>query len=345
MKIKANIYKKFLQEIIDLVIQTRIKATQNLNKERTELYYNIGKSIVLKQEKEGWGKSIVEKLSVDMQQELGSTTGFSPENLWKMRQFYLTYQENNELLQLACKIPWGHNIVILTKIKNLNEIKYYIESIASFGWTRDVLINQIKAQAFERHKLLPKQHNFNMSLTPYLAEQAEESLKSEYNLDFLGITRPIHEKQLENRLIEKLKQFLMELGYGFCYIGNQYRIALEDKEYFVDLLFYHRKLRCLIAIDLKIGDFEPEYAGKMNLYLNLLDDKAKMEEENPSIGIILCAGKKNIEVEYTLRTIYKPIAVAKYELGKPKKLPLKLRKELPSPDELSNMIKSEIENE
>ncbi len=211
------------------------------------------------------------------------------------------------------------------------------------GWSRNVLLNQIKANAFIRHKQFPKQHNFKKTLPTHLQVQADEMLKGTYDFGFLGVNRPMHERQLENRLIEKLKYFILELGYGFSYIGSQHRLELGRKEYFVVLLFFHRKLRCLVAIDLKIASFEPEFAGKMNFYLNLLDDMVRMSDENPSIGIILCAEKNSVEVDYALKGIEKPIAVAEYQLKK--SIPKALKGQLPSVKELTELIMREIKND
>ncbi len=339
-KIEKSAYNALLNEVKSEVIKARLKAASLLNSEQVRLYYNVGRCIVEKQHSEAWGKSVVEKLSHDLQKELGSSEGFSPQNLWYMRQFYSEYKGNKEMLSMASMIPWGQNIVIFSKIKRKEERKYYFKATSQLGWSRNVLLNQIKANAYGRHKKLPKQHNFRKALPSHLQGQADEMLKSKYNLDFLGINKPIHERQFENRLIERIKKFILELGYGFSFIGNQYRIQLNAKEYFVDLLFFHRHLQCLVAIDLKIGSFEPEFAGKMNFYLNLLDDQVKLVNENPSIGIILCAEKNSVEVEYALKGINKPIAVSEYELRKT--IPKKLQKQLPSSKELSDLISTEF---
>lgn len=217
-----------------------------------------------------------------------------------MRQFFLEYQSSPALQELAFRIPWGQNILILTKIKEEQQRHYYLSKTIEASWSRNTLLNQIKAKAHAKHNLLSKQHNFKNTLPAHLTEQANEILKSDYNLEFLGIAEPLLERQLENRLVENIKDFILELGYGFSYIGNQYRLSLNDKEYFVDLLFFQRKLKCLVAIDLKIGSFEPEFAGKINFYLNLLNEQVKLSDENSSIGIILCAEKNTIEVEYAV---------------------------------------------
>ena len=189
-----------------------------------------------------------------------------------MRQFYREYKDETELLELAMKIPWGQNLLIMHQVKDLEERRYYLNATDKLGWSRSVLLNQIKANAYQKHLIEPKQNNFENTLPIHLSEQANEALKSEYNLDFLGINNSVLERELENRLIENIRDLLLELGYGFSFIGNQYRLKLNQKEYFIDLLFYHRFLKCLVAIELKTVEFEPEFAGKMNFYLELLDE-------------------------------------------------------------------------
>jgi len=259
-----------------------------------------------------------------------------------MRQFYLEYKNESELLDLAVKIPWGQNLLIMHQVKDLDERKYYLNAIDKLGWSRAVLLNQIKANAYQHHLINPKQSNFEIALPTHLSEQANEALKSEYNLDFLGISKPVMERELENRLIEKIRDLLLELGYGFSFIGNQHRLKLNQKEYFIDLLFYHRMLKCLVAIELKTVEFEPEFAGKMNFYLELLDEQEKQPDDNPSIGIILCPTKDNIEVEYSLRTNTKPIGVSEYKLTH--ELPKKLKGKVPTSKELKQILTMAIRN-
>ena len=218
-----------------------------------------------------------------------------------------------KLPQPVAVLPWGHNRLILSKIKNRDEALYYAEAAAKMGWTRNLLLNFIKADTYHNAKKLPKLHNFDTTLPEHLQDQADEMLKTTYNIGFLGITHHIKERELERRLVEKIKLFLLELGEGFSFVGNQHRLILNKKEYFVDLLFFNRKIKSLVAIDLKIGAFEPEFVGKMNHYLGLLDDQMKMSDENPSIGIILCAEKDHIDVEVALRDFHKPIGVAEYK--------------------------------
>jgi len=227
--------------------------------------------------------------------------------------------ENNIPPQAVAVLPWGHNRLILSKIKDRQEAIYYAEASVKMGWTRNLLLNFIKADTYHSAKELPKLHNFELTLPEHLQEQADEMLKTTYNLGFLGVKHQIKERELERRLVEKIKLFLLELGEGFSFISNQHRLTLGRKEYFVDLLFFNRKIKSLIAIDLKIGSFEPEFVGKMNHYLGLLDDQVKMSDENHSIGIILCAEKDHIDVEVALRDFHKPIGVAEYQTIFPEK--------------------------
>jgi predicted nuclease of restriction endonuclease-like (RecB) superfamily len=242
------------------------------------------------------------------------------------------------LQQLVEEIPWGHHLLLLDKVKGPAARLYYLQATAQFGWSRNVLLNQIKAGAYERAVTEKKTHNFPAVLPEYLAEQAEETLKSSYCLEFLGIRREVKERQLEDRLIERLREFILELGYGFCFVGRQHRLVLGKKEYFIDLLFYHRFLKALVAFELKVGPFEPEYAGKMDFYLNLLNDKERAGDDNPSIGIILCAEKDDVEVEYALRTKRNPIGVAAYQLQS--KLPGELKGKLPTAKQLSEAVRA-----
>ena len=233
-------------------------------------------------------------------------------------------------------------MLIIQQLKNVEERKYYLQATDQLGWSRAVLLNQIKANAYQHHLTNKKFSNFEKALPAHLSEQANEALKSEYNLDFLGIAKPVHERELENRLIENIRDLLLELGYGFTFIGNQYRITLNQKEYFIDLLFYHRFLKCLVAIELKTVEFAPEFAGKMNFYLELLDEKEKQPDDNPSIGIILCPTKDNIEVEYALRSSNKPIGISEYKFTH--KLPEKLKGQVPTTKELKQMLTLAIRN-
>ena len=307
-------YQDFLREIKSQVVQSRLSAVRSINRALMGLYWSLGKLMVERQEALGWGKAVVERLSLDLKAEFPEMTGFSPRNLWDIKRFYEIYSDAPELLrQFVAEVPWGHNILIMQRVKEASTRRYYLEASARLGWTRNVLLNQIKAGAYEVSKL-DKSHNFAAALPKYLAEQAEETLKSQYSLEFLGLTQAVLERDLERNLIARLKDFLIELGYGFCFVGSQYRLTLGENEYFLDLLFYHRFLKCLVAIELKTGRFRPEYAGKMDFYLEVLNDRERAPDDNPSIGIILCAEKDRLEVEFSLKSKANPIGVATYQL-------------------------------
>ncbi|MFH1442079.1 MAG: PDDEXK nuclease domain-containing protein [Candidatus Omnitrophota bacterium] len=324
-------YIKFLNEIKSRIVTARIQAIRSVNKELIKLYWDIGRTIVVRQKKYKWGDAVVKRLANDLKEDFGTSFGFSTQNLWYMRQFYLEYKDESILQQLVGELPWGHNILIFSRIKNKKEREYYLKASAKLGWSRNVLFNQIKAGAYTFY-LKQKTHNFSKVLPSYLAEQADESIKSVYNLDFLGVTKPVLERELEKRLVDKIKRFILEIGKDFSFIGNQYRITLGNNEYFIDLLFFNRLLRCLVAIELKTGKFEPEYAGKMDFCLHILDEQVKLKDENPSIGIILCAVKDNIVVEYALRSAKKPVGVSEYYLTD--KLPKYLVGKLPDANAL-----------
>ena len=330
--ISTSNYNDMLREIIAEVKMTRVVIANRLSASVTQLYWNIGKRLSSEKLDKGYGGRVVEQLSADLKSEFPDTEGFSPRSLLDMKRLYEFYTdnfqippqpvakfENNIPPQPVAVLPWGHNRLILSKIKDRQEALYYAEAAVKMGWTRNLLLNFIKADTYRNAKELPKLHNFETTLPEHLQEQADEMLKNTYNLGFLGIKHQIKERELERRLIEKIKLFLLELGDGFSFIGNQYRLTLNKKEYFADLLFFNRKIKSLIAIDLKIGAFEPEFVGKMNHYLGLLDDQVKIPDENPSIGIILCAEKDHIEVEVALRDFHKPIGVAEYKTIFPEK--------------------------
>ena len=372
-------YAAFVTELKSRILLARVSAARAVNRDLILLYWDIGRGIVERQKTLGWGNSIIETLAKDLQKAFPGTSGFSAQNLWRMRQFYIVHTStefpayvareiktfrtinlpsflsqavkelgdstsktdqsvilSRAVRELLAAVPWGHHANLLTHINNPAARFYYLMASARFGWSRNMLLNQIKAQTYERAKAEKKTHNFELALPEHLAEQAEEALKSRYNLEFLGISRIAREQELEGLLIERLKDFILELGYGFCFVGRQHRLVLGNKEYFIDLLFYHRFLKALVALELKIGAFEPEFAGKMDFYLNLLNEKERAPDDAPSIGIILCAEKDNLEVEFALKTKMNPIGVAKYQLTG--KLPRELKGKLPTERELRQAI-------
>jgi predicted nuclease of restriction endonuclease-like (RecB) superfamily len=334
-------YLVFLKEIKADIRNARIRAVLAASREHIGLYWNIGKKIVFRQETSGWGKAIVERLSEDLQKEYPGVSGYSSQNLWYMRQFYLEYRDSPNLQRLVGEIPWGQNIEILSKTGTAEEKEYYLKATAEMGWTRNVLLHQIKADAFGR-QAKGKLHNFKSALPAHRAEQAEGAIKSIYMLDFLDVAKPIHERELERRMVIRIRDVLMELGKGFSFIGNQYKISSPTKDYYIDLLFFNRKINCLVAVELKAGPFEAEYVAKMGLYLGLLNDIVREKHENHPIGLILCAEHDHIEVEYALKTTRKPMGVAEYKLTK--SVPAALRKYLPDTASLSARIHDEMLN-
>lgn len=319
---QTNINDSEYSEILNLAINqiktARIFVAKQVNSSANSVYWNLGKILFEKQLAEGYGSGVVKQLSVDLKKEFPDM-GLSPRNLWNMKRFYERYyQADSKLLRSVAVLPWGHNLLLLDKIESLSAVEFYANEVTQKGWSRDLLLNAIKMDIYRETENHLKSNNFSYALPEGNAEYANEVFKSTYNLGFLGVTEPIKELELENRIIAKIRAFVLELGKGFSFIGNQYRLEYNNKEYFVDMLFFHRGLQSLVAIELKIGSFKAEYVGKMNLYLSLLDKLEKGENENPSIGIILCADRDNLDVEIALQDINKPIGVAEYQLLLPK---------------------------
>ena len=453
-------YSTFLTEVKGRIQSARLQAGRAVNRELVMLYWDIGRGIVERQKGLGWGDAVVERFATDLRAEFPGMRGFSSRSIWEMKRFYVSCTEPDFLQQavadfavahnkplgqpvpeilaqavreLVARVPWGHHANQLSRIADPAARLYYLRATAQCGWSRSVLLNQIKAGTYERAVTEKKTHNFALALPEHFAEQADEMLKSRYNLEFLGIARPMRERELEDRLVSRLQQFILELGYGFCFVGRQYRLALGKKEYFVDLLFYHRFLKALVAFDLhpiryasttqrlflrlrpseshrravlyrihrrplqpaqrtqrrerfidrgassapvdllrgllepagrnpsrkvsqnrmgktlsqnshgqlsngvKIGEFAPEHAGKLDFYLNLLNDKERGPDDNPSIGIILCAEKDDVEVEFALKSKGNPIGVAEYVLQE--KLPAEFKGKLPTAKQLADMVR------
>jgi predicted nuclease of restriction endonuclease-like (RecB) superfamily len=321
-------YARLVGDLKQRIVSARTAASRSVNRELILLYWDIGKAIVERQARLGWGEAVVEAIARDLRDAFPGATGFSARNLRDMKRFFRTYTDEQEFWRQAvaksgagepeddplpeplATVPWGHHLLILNKVSEPEQRAFYLQGTTRFGWSRSVLLNQIKAAAFERSLSAGKAHIFPLTMPQHLAEQAEEALKSSYNLEFLGIGKSVKEAELEDRLIERLRDFILELGYGFCFIGRQYRLTLGRKDYFVDLLFYHRFLRALVAVELKIGSFEPAFAGQMDFYLNLLNDREKAAGDMLSIGVILCAEKDNLEVEFALKSKTNPIGVA-----------------------------------
>ena len=332
-------YLNFKNEITARIRSAQYEALKAVNKEMITLYWEVGKRITEQQTALGWGKSVVENLSRDIQKEFPGIQGFGVRNMWDMARFYAEYQSNEFLQPLVAEISWSKHIVILTKCKETQQRQFYILATKKYGWTKDVLINKIEAKTYENYLL--GQSNFDITLPDNIKNQAILALKDEYTFDLVGLAEEHSEYELEQAIIKNIRAFLMEFGTDFSFIGNQYRLEVDGKEYFIDLLLYNRRLQAMIAIELKIGEFQPEYKGKMEFYLNILNDTVKLPHENPAIGIIICKSKSRMIVEYALKSSNMPIGVATYSLSS--ELPEAYKKLLPTSEEIAQKIELLIE--
>jgi predicted nuclease of restriction endonuclease-like (RecB) superfamily len=328
-------YQQFVITIKDKIRSSQYEALKAVNKRLILLYWEIGKMIVEKQEEFGWGKSVVEQISLDIQKSIPGVRGFSTQNLWYMRQFYNEYVDVPNLQPMVGEISWSKHIIIFSKCKNELERTFYIKSTKKFGWTKRVLSHQIENKTYEKYLL--NQTNFDSLLSKDFQHQANLAIKDEYTFDFLELADKHSEYELEQALIKNIRGFLIEMGGDFAFIGNQYRLILEDKEYFIDLLLYHRKLQSLVAIELKIGEFEPEFKGKMEFYLTCLNERVKLPHENEAIGIIICKTKNRVVVEYALKNTQHPIGIATYTISPT--LPKNYEGLLPSEAEIKERLK------
>ena len=335
MNLTNEEYNNFVVEIKNKIKDSQYEAMKAVNKALISLYWGIGKEIYNQQQEKGWGKSIVEVLAKEIKKDFPDTQGFSARNLWRMRNLYVEYKDNEILPPLVAEISWTKNIVIMEKCKDSLEREFYIKMTRKYGWTKDVLINHIENKSYEKYLL--NQTNFDETLPEKYVKQGKLAVKDEYIFDFMEMSEQHSEKDLENNLVNHIKSFLEEMGGNFAFMGNQYRLNVGGEDFYIDLLLYHRSLRSLVAIELKIGEFKPEYVGQLQFYLTALDKQVKLEDENPPIGIIICKNKNRTVVEYALNDTDKPIGVATYQVIK--SLPERLRNLLPSPEEIESRLK------
>ena len=331
-------YAALLADVKARVRAAQYAALRAVNKELVGLYWDIGHLIVERQRGESWGKSVVERLAADLMLEFPGVKGFSASTLWRARLFHEAYASHPKLAPLVREIGWSHNLVILERCKDPLEREFYIRMTRKFGWSKNVLIHQVENQSYE--KTLLGQTNFDKALTPDLRAQAKLAVRDEYTFDFLELGDEHSERELERALIARIEHFLRAMGGLFAFVGSQFRLEVEGKEYFIDLLLFHRRLKSLVAIELKIGEFEPEFVGKMQFYLIALDRQTREEGENPSIGIILCKSKRRTIVEYALLSADKPIGVATYQMVK--RLPKDLKGQLPSPEQIAKLLEGGV---
>lgn len=305
------------------------------------LYHHIGTEVLRSQERHGWGAKIIEQLSHDLRVEFPEMKGFSPQNLKYMKRFAEEYTPEEIGQQAVDQLPWGHNILLMYEVQDKKARKFYIQKTKEHGWTRDLLSIQIETNLYQREGAAIT--NFSTKLLEPHSGLAKSTLRYPYLFDFLSLGEDAHEREIEKGLVAHIERFLLELGEGFAFLGRQYHLQVEDQDFYLDLLFYHIKLRSFIVVELKSGKFKPEYAGKMNFYLSAVDDLLRQPGDNPSIGLILCRSKVGVLAEYALRDMSKPIGLAEYKLTE--SLPKEIKTLLPTIEELEVELSKEIKND
>lgn len=325
-------YDGFLRQLKERIRTAQVRAALAVNQELILLYWQIGRSIIEQQYNEGWGAKVIERLAQDLRKEFPKIKGFSRSNLRYMKSFAETYPEEEIVQRCVGKLPWRHNIALIDKLKTQEQRIWYAEKAIENGWSRDVLVYQIESNLFLRQGGAVT--NFDRTLPQTQSDLAKQLIKDPYSFEFLSIQENVQERELEQALVTHIRDFLIELGIGFSFVGSQYHIEVDDEDYYLDLLFYHLKLRCFIVIDLKMGEFQPEFSGKMNFYVSAVDDQLRHETDNPTIGLILCKSKKKTKAEYALRNLSTPIAVATH------RLPNQLQENLPSIQQLETELEA-----
>lgn len=330
----SNEYNSFLVDIKNHIKISQQKAFNAINQEMILLYFNIGSMINQRQNELGWGAKVIDKLSQDILREFPNMSGFSTRNIKLMVQFYNEYA-GDEIGQLSvAQIPWTHNIILIQKIKDKKLRYWYMQKILENGWSKDVLSLMIKSEVHKRAGNLVS--NFKQILPPFESDLVQQSFKDPYRFDFLTITEPFREKELENNLIKHMERFLIELGSGFAFVGRQYKLEIGDDDFYIDLLFYHLKLRCFVVVELKKGKFKPEYSGQVNFYCSAVDSVLAQNGDKPTIGLILCQEKNEIVAEYSLRNMSQPIGISEYQLTEI--LPKEFESSLPTIEMIENEL-------
>ena len=342
-------YPAVLRALKERISAAQARSALAVNRELIALYWHVGSTIVQRQTSSDWGDAVVSRLAHDLRRAFPDLAGFSPRNIWRMRAFFLAWSASPTKLpqpvaetaprksstivpQPVAEIPWGHNIVLLEKLDRTEDRVWYAERVHENGWSRATLLEQIAKRAHARHAKATT--NFARALPPSQSELAREALKDPYIFDFLTVGRDAHERVTERDLVAHVREFLLELGAGFAFLGNQVKLTVDDTDYYLDLLFYHVRLRCYVVVELKATAFKPEHAGKMNFYLSAVDDLLKHRDDQPTIGLLLCRSKKRVQVEYALRDVKKPIGVAEWETRLVDSLPKELKGSLPTVEEL-----------
>jgi predicted nuclease of restriction endonuclease-like (RecB) superfamily len=336
MKLTPQDYDDFLRELKERILSVQVKAALSVNRELVLLYWYIGREILTRQQQQGWGAKVIDKLAADLRQAFPQMKGFSARNLKYVRAFAQAYPDEEFVQQLVAQIPWGHNLRILDAVKDSEERKWYVEQTIQYGWSRNILVHQIESALYHRQGKAVT--NFDRTLPKPQSELAQQLLKDPYNFDFLSLGEEAQERDLEKALIEQIRKFLLELGVGFAFMGSQYHLEVGDQDFYIDLLFYHVRLRCYVVIDLKIEEFKPEFSGKMSFYVSAVDDLLRHPDDKPTIGMILCKTKNQTIVEYALRDMNKPIGVSTYQLRDA--LPEQLQGSLPTIEQLEAQLEA-----
>ena len=326
-------YISIIENIKREINAAQYRAALHVNADMLLLYYDIGCVI---NEHKTWGSKFIDNLAADIRLAFPKSKGYSVRNLKYMAKFAETYAEREFVQQVVAQIPWGHNIVILDKVNNLEERKWYIKKSAQNGWSRNVLVHQIESNLYQRQVLAEKVSNFENRLPSPQSELAVQTMKDPYVFDFIAFNEDMLERDIEQALVRDVTRLLLELGTGFAFLGNQYHLNVGGDDFYIDLLFYNINLRCYVVIELKTGDFKPEYAGKLNFYLSAVDGILKKEQDNSSIGLLLCKSKNNVVAEYSLKDMSKPIGVSEYKITS--SLPDNLEQQLPSIEDIQKRI-------
>lgn len=328
-------YADWLAELKQRIHAAQQRATLAVNRELVLLYWQIGQDILARQASQGWGSKVVDRLARDLRNAFPDMKGFSPRNLKYMRAFAEAWPDGEFVQAALAQLPWYHQLALLDKLQTAEERQWYAAQALENGWSRNVLVMQIESGLRQRTGVAIT--NFGQHLTRPQSDLARESLKDPYRLDFLGLGKEAQERAIEDALVKHVTQFLMELGAGFAFVGRQVHVEVGDKDFYIDLLFYHLKLRCYVVVELKAGEFQPEYAGKLNFYLSAVDSQLRHASDNPSLGLLLCKNRDKVVAEYALRDMNKPIGVAEYQLVQA--LPKELQTDLPRIEDIESELR------
>ena len=332
-------YYDWIKSLKSTIRSAKNKVALSINTQLIKLYWHLGKEITSKIDSAKWGSGVINDIATDLKHEFPDMKGFSRRNLYAIKQWYSFYRSEFEFVpQAVAQLPWGHNRLIISKTKDIDEALFYCQESFNNSWNRDTLEAQIDSNL--RKRIGSKSNNFDSTLPSIQSKNAQHALKDPYNFDFLGLEEDALERELENEITRNITDFLLELGKGFAFVGRQYKIEISENDYFIDLLFYHLELRCYVVVELKSGRFKPEYAGKLNFYLSAVDTQLKKDTDNQTIGILLCKKKDKIEAEYALRDISKPMGISEYKLSEA--IPENLKTQLPSIEELENDLENKI---